>query len=36
MKAEKHVSEQEIEDILPLDDLAGKGLELIKITVLES
>lgn len=35
-KAEGHISEQEIRDILPLDDLAGKGLDLIKITVLES
>jgi len=36
MKAERRVSEQEIKDILPLDDLTRKGLELIRITVLES
>jgi len=32
-KAEGRVSEQEIKDILPLDNLAGKGLERLRATV---
>lgn len=35
-KAIKKVSEREIRDLLPLDRLAEKGLELEKITVIEA
>jgi len=36
LKAKKHFLEEEIRDLLPLEKLAEKGLELIKISVVET
>ena len=36
LKAKKKFSEREIRDLLPLEKLAEKGLELIKVWVVET